>query len=276
MTIDFDEVTWVDESDPDFDPDTDPKLDAANLQRYDDVIYSLITAVTAAEGDITSLSTGLDTAEDDITDAQSDITTLQSDVTALQNHDIVIATTVAGLGTAYDGKRGRLRLGSSPYQFIDLIYSSTYGNWVSEEKTLGSIGASAAGNGGNWVASLTAGSNTPISNHAIRKMEAILAGLTLQTRFVGQLASSVATSSMLLQTESFDMAVGGAPSLNGASLATIGSISSASAIGVDSGWLAASLNSTNEIGGVSLILKNSGGSTSTGGVSGTFYYRWVA
>ncbi len=45
---------------------------------------------------------------------------------------IVVATTVAGLGTGTDGLVGWLRLGSSPYEFVKLIYDATYGKWVSE------------------------------------------------------------------------------------------------------------------------------------------------
>src|SRR4029453_9544179 len=45
---------------------------------------------------------------------------------------MVIASTVAGLGGGTDGKEGMLRLGSSPYQYVKLVYDATYGHWVSE------------------------------------------------------------------------------------------------------------------------------------------------
>lgn len=43
-----------------------------------------------------------------------------------------IATTVAGLGTAAGGAMGMLRLGSTPYVYLPVIYDATYGKWVSE------------------------------------------------------------------------------------------------------------------------------------------------
>lgn len=49
-----------------------------------------------------------------------------------------VATTVANLNTAYggtpaDGVQGMLRCGSSPYDYVSLIYDATLGKWVSEE-----------------------------------------------------------------------------------------------------------------------------------------------
>lgn len=276
MTIDFDEVTWVDESDPDFDPDTDPKLDAANLQRYDDAIDSLIAAVAAAEGDITSLSTGLDTAEDDITDAQSDITTLQSDVAALQNHDIVIATSIAGLGTAYDGKRGRLRLGSSPYQFIDLVYDSTYAKWVSDAFPWVSVFAPTSRLLGY---SITSGSTTTMLTAFLRKMEAVAAGLTLQARFIGTGVCSVSIASAIVDLIPFDQALSSTsgPSANsGAKQSTTLATSTTNELPIDTGWLPlAFANSAAELGGTFLVLRNTGGSTSTISIGGNLSYRWV-
>lgn len=42
-----------------------------------------------------------------------------------------VATTVSGLGAGTDAKQGRIIAGSSPYEFVDLVYSSTYGKWAS-------------------------------------------------------------------------------------------------------------------------------------------------
>ena len=43
----------------------------------------------------------------------------------------VVATTVAGLGTAVEGKQGLIRVGSTPYDHVALTYDGTYGKWVS-------------------------------------------------------------------------------------------------------------------------------------------------
>lgn len=44
---------------------------------------------------------------------------------------VKIATTVAGLGTPFDGMTGLLRLGSTPYEFLAVVYDATYGKFVS-------------------------------------------------------------------------------------------------------------------------------------------------
>lgn len=51
-----------------------------------------------------------------------------------------IATTVAGLGTAADGKQGVLRVGSSAYDFLGVVYDSTYSKWVSPSRIIFSGG----------------------------------------------------------------------------------------------------------------------------------------
>jgi hypothetical protein len=47
-----------------------------------------------------------------------------------------VATTVAGLGTAADGALGQLRVGSTPFEFLALVYDATYGKWVSAAESL--------------------------------------------------------------------------------------------------------------------------------------------
>jgi len=58
-----------------------------------------------------------------------------------------VATTVAGLGTATGGKIGLIRAGSTPFDFVQVIYDATYAKWVSAP----CVGASAL-----WVGTLAA------------------------------------------------------------------------------------------------------------------------
>ena len=44
-----------------------------------------------------------------------------------------VATTVAGLGTPTDGKIGFIRAGSTPFNFVQVIYDATSAKWVSAE-----------------------------------------------------------------------------------------------------------------------------------------------
>ncbi len=48
-----------------------------------------------------------------------------------QGSGAAVATTVAGLGTGVDGSIGLVRVGSSPFDFVALLYDATYGKWVS-------------------------------------------------------------------------------------------------------------------------------------------------
>jgi len=43
---------------------------------------------------------------------------------------VQVVTAIAD-ATTFDGAQARVRAGSSPYQFVDLTYDSTYGKWVS-------------------------------------------------------------------------------------------------------------------------------------------------
>jgi hypothetical protein len=55
----------------------------------------------------------------------------------------LVATTVAGLGTApTSGTNGLIRMGSSPYTFVPLVYDSTYAKWVSPTMTVKGTDAS--------------------------------------------------------------------------------------------------------------------------------------
>jgi hypothetical protein len=49
---------------------------------------------------------------------------------------ILTSTTISGLGTATDGKIGMLRVGSTPYEFITVVYDATYAKWVSPEQAM--------------------------------------------------------------------------------------------------------------------------------------------
>lgn len=44
-----------------------------------------------------------------------------------------VATTVAGLGTPVDGSVGLLRLGSTPFDFLAMVYDATLSKWVGPE-----------------------------------------------------------------------------------------------------------------------------------------------
>lgn len=48
----------------------------------------------------------------------------------------ITGTVIGDLGVGSDGKVAQLRIGASPYEFLQLIYDATYGHWVSGAQLL--------------------------------------------------------------------------------------------------------------------------------------------
>lgn len=54
------------------------------------------------------------------------------DVNFASNSPVVVASSIAGLGSLRAGKAGLLRVGSTPFDYIALVYDATLGKWVSD------------------------------------------------------------------------------------------------------------------------------------------------
>ena len=77
----------------------------------------------------------------------SAITEIKQTVGSLyQQADVKIGTTVALLGQGRDGRAAQLRVGSSPYEFLGLVYDATLAKWVSQPVARVSIPRVAPGN----------------------------------------------------------------------------------------------------------------------------------
>lgn len=89
------------------------------------------------------------------------------------------ATTVAGLGTGKAGKTGKLRLGATPFDFLEISYDDTFNKWVSAPFSIiaGEPGAS----------NVFGGTGQYIADYGfIRTKKFTDAGLRLQIRIVGR------------------------------------------------------------------------------------------
>lgn len=97
--------------------------------------------------------------------------------TAMNVTTQVVATTVAGLGTGPDGATGLLQLGSSPYDFLLMVYDAAYGKWVSAAEQIATGWEVPAGNPGtSWY---------DLANPVIMEWSQYqAAGLNLQAKFV--------------------------------------------------------------------------------------------
>jgi hypothetical protein len=151
----------------------------------------------------------------------------------------VVATTVAGLGTASSGKIGLIRAGSSPYEMIGLTYDSTKAKWVSPELVFSSPGASGTVN---------ANTDSLVLWAIIDGWDSIkAAGLTMEARLSFFMNANVTTNN------GYDLGVlsqaitAGYPTAIGSftNLASVRTLPTASNRGYDLGWIAANPASNN-------------------------------
>lgn len=147
-----------------------------------------------------------------------------------------VATTVAGLGTAEDGKVGLIRAGSSPFDFLLVVYDATYGKWVSDAwcACAYTSGSTATRTG---VTTYGAVGDNFKSYTPWRVLNT--AGLSDQYRVIALLScSGGATGSVAVILQGYD--TGGALAATLGTEFSVGSTTSATAVGVDGGWVEAS------------------------------------
>src|SRR3990167_8865604 len=113
-----------------------------------------------------------------------------------------VATTVAGLGTATDGKIGLIRAGSTPFDFVQVIYDATYAKWVSAPFFIIRNGTGANNGvapGSPLPCSLAgggAGTEYGFASGIIKHKPMTDAGLGLQVQSLGRWSVSSGTATM--------------------------------------------------------------------------------
>ncbi|MBI1952195.1 hypothetical protein HYS42_00535, partial [Candidatus Saccharibacteria bacterium] len=149
----------------------------------------------------------------------------------------------------YDGRTFRLRVGSSPYEFIDLVYDATYAKWVSENSLLfGTIGTS--GGGGDYDTLSVGNSDYTVRGTPVAYKNLYNAGLRLQIRQYGMFQSSVAAT----YTTTYNVDLQDAPNFNSSGTravlssgfvsASIGGLSNNTWYGRDSTWSQVAVDGT--------------------------------
>lgn len=180
-----------------------------------------------------------------------------------------VATTVGALSTG-NGNAARLRLGSSPYDFVVLIYDSTYGKWISEAipvKMTNAVGQSTTST--TYVVA-----NTTWQDQHIMPLKVFTdAGLTIQLRtmWLCSVSGGGITGSISPTITGYN--VGGADSTTLAAGTMVVTQTNTTRSMVDSGWTDVS---------PSPITDGMNGGWSVKTSSGTFSYlhagtwlRWV-
>lgn len=119
------------------------------------------------------------------------------DITIATTGGATEATTVAGLGAGSDGKIGRIRAGSTPFDFVEVVYDSTYAKWVSDEFQVMNLPSSSAvtssADNNNWSIIQNSTSEAFRQPAVIPHKPFTDAGLTLQVRLMGYIVSDVGT-----------------------------------------------------------------------------------
>lgn len=191
------------------------------------------------------------------------------------------ATTVAGLGTGSDGALGVLRVGSSPYDFLNLTYDSTYGKWVSDPWIVGAGGRNTYYNTANTWKSVnnvyqpagSAGDDGTATDTFFPYKAFVDAGLTLQWRLVCVLVSDGTT----VVDGGLQITCGAANSALGTSSTDAVLITHSANTGVvkDSGWATAASVTSDTWGYITIRFRsNALDSGAMGG--GTAWCRWVS
>lgn len=181
-----------------------------------------------------------------------------------------VATTISGLGTASGGKIGLIRAGSSPFDFLTVVYDATYSHWVSQIFPM----TNALINGGTTSNTGYTGLSGSIENRVWVPWKTYsTAGLTLQMRLIGQIsATSGNTTSAALQL--FSNNVGSTAAANGTQTSVITTTSTSAVLG-DSGWVNADAGATvHDVASVDIQIKVSAG-TAAGISSPSVYARYI-
>jgi len=164
-----------------------------------------------------------------------------------------------------DGQVQRLRLGSSPYEFIRMVYDSTYGHWVGgAEILLQSVSSSSANTGNVWM---NIGVGAVIPYKALTD-----AALTLQVRISGVCHNpSAGTLDLGVQLTPYAVNGGAGTASTDSALVTT---TSTSDVMLDSGWVTAPAITANTLAKVYARLRDSVTNNNVAD-SVTIWGRWI-
>lgn len=177
-----------------------------------------------------------------------------------------VATTVGGLGTAADGAFGVVRTGTTPYDFMPLVYDATYTKWVSPQiVAIGGAAHGASGSSATWEDTLSNAGNALIPYKTFTD-----AGLTLQVRVLGVITGGGATIDLGARLLGYN--VDAAVSQTGADTA----MATTTGTGVlkQSGWTTPGAITATDYAQLNIRFRTSVNNTGTLD-RGTLLYRWV-
>lgn len=172
---------------------------------------------------------------------------------------------------AYPGAAAMLRCGSSPYDFIGLVYDDVYGHWVSPPFELASLSAAAPTTTSASYASLTAAEQ---QQHIWPYKAFANAGLTFQLRVTGLFRNSSGANTSYLAAVIQGVDAGGAISNVVNPEAGEVTVASSTDTGKDSGWGTPSISSSLDLmwGLIRVKVSAGTGTYTRAGIAG----RWIS
>lgn len=209
-----------------------------NLIEGSNVTITITDDGTDEEVDVTIASTGgggasaLDDLSDVVISSPANGQALIYNGTNFVNAGVVkTATTVAGAGTLTDGMAVLIRAGSSPFDFVAMVYDATYGKLVGDDMASAVFKGSATKTGDTNYAGIT---ETAIFYKPYATL--VTAGLTPQFRVIarGHISGGGATASFAGTIQGGD--AGAALAQMGSAEISVGTTTSTTDVFVDGGW----------------------------------------
>lgn len=187
------------------------------------------------------------------------------------------ATTVAALDPDVDGRQALIRVGSTPYSFLGLVYDATLAKWVSPELWLNPAPSDTDGLLSNTDV-LTITEYNAAHRHYLPYKAFKDAGLSMQLRLIGfcqHTATEIAHFRLGFDPVNAGGTKGATPTWSAWAL---DSASSSSETMRDSGWQAEpAITATDYVGLAIGGYRNSGGTTKVAAIRHPLIgYRWVS
>lgn len=179
-----------------------------------------------------------------------------------------VATTIAGLGTAADGKVGGLRLGATPFDFLGLVYDATYGKWVSQPFEVCSTQFASTGT--------TATGDFTAFDATIAHKAFTDAPLVLQLRFIGRLNCTGGGNTCGISVAGTAYTDGDTAAGSTATVVLLAKANYTTTTYKDTGWVAGPVMATPETMMNTLLqLTTAGGGAANVSLYGKLIGRWV-
>ncbi len=187
-----------------------------------------------------------------------------------------VSSTVTGLNNLYGGAgvmdtgaRGYIKVGSSPFDYVSLVYDSALAKWVEEDADLM---VSLVTDATTTATTYTLAAAGPLMPLKAFTDAGLLPSLRVETLAIAGASSSVQVAGLVSTGDA-----AGALTLDTTNVTGAATTSSASAVIVDGGWTAISLSITvKQYCALGIGIKRTGTANGTAKASTALWMRWTS